>query len=123
MLLIDSLAEERIQIAIRYGELDNLPGCGAPLALDDDTAVPVELRVGYRMLKNSGYLPEDLSLRKEIHEVEMLLHQAELEAEAQTIRRRLNLLKTRLAFAGNEGNLLAKESAYREKLIHKLFNS
>lgn len=67
---IDKLAEPRIQEAIGRGELDNLPGTGKPLVLDDDTFVPPELRISYRVLKNAGYLPRDLQLRSEISELE-----------------------------------------------------
>jgi hypothetical protein len=55
MFLIDKLAEQKIAEAVERGELNNLPGSGKPLHLDDDTLVPEELRAGYRLLKNAGY--------------------------------------------------------------------
>lgn len=76
MLLIDRLAEEKIANAIKRGELDDLPGMGKPLHLDDDPLVPEELRAGFRLLKNAGYLPPNLQLRKEIESVEALIVQA-----------------------------------------------
>lgn len=120
MLLVDSLAEEQIQAAIRRGEFDDLPGSGQPLALDDDAGVPDELRVAYRILRNAGCLPPELTLRNEIHQLESLLDQAELAAEQRSVRRRLCLLKARLAMQGHEGDLLIHEQAYRERLIDKL---
>jgi len=120
MLLIDSLAEEHILLAIRRGEFDDLPGEGQPLILEDDRVVPTELRVGYRILRNSGYLPPELTLRKEISELESLLHQVEMGAEQQAIRRRLCLLQARLAMQGRDANLLLREQAYREKVIAKI---
>ena len=120
MLLIDSLAEEHILLAIRRGEFDDLPGQGQPLILQDDSAVPAELRVGYRILRNSGYLPAELTLRKEISELEGLLHQVEMGAAQQAIRRRLCLLQARLAMQGHDANLLLREQAYREKVIAKM---
>lgn len=120
MLLVDSLAEEQIQAAIRRGEFDDLPGSGQPLALDDDAGVPDELRVAYRILRNAGCLPPELTLRNEIHQLESLLDQAELAAEQRSVRRRLCLLKARLAMQGHEGDLLIHEQAYRETLIDKL---
>ena len=60
----------RILEAIGRGECDNLPGAGKPLALDDDTLVPPELRVAYRILKNAGYVPRDLQLQSEISDLE-----------------------------------------------------
>ena len=120
MLLVDSLAEEQIQAAIRRGEFDDLAGSGKPLELDDDSSVPDELRVAYRILRNAGCLPPELTLRNEIHQLESLLDQVELAAEQRSVRRRLCLLKTRLAMQGHEGNLLVHEQAYRQKLVDKL---
>ena len=117
MLLVDSLAEEHILAAIRRGELDDLPGQGQPLNLEDDSAVPDALRVGYRILKNAGCLPREVALKKEIREVESLLNQVETGNERRTIRRRLCLLTARLAMHGHDANLLVREQAYREKLI------
>ena len=120
MLLIDSLAEEKILAAVRRGEFEDLPGSGKPLALEQDISIPEELRVGYRLLRNAGCLPPELSLRREIREVEALLQQAEADVERAAIRRRLQLLRVRLAASGREINLLVEAGAYREKLIQKL---
>jgi hypothetical protein len=120
MLLIDSLAEEQIRSAIRRGELDDLVGMGRPLALEDDSVVPDELRVAYRMLKNAGCLPPELTLRNEIRQLQGLLAQVEIDAEQESLRRRLFLLKARLAIQGREVNLLVEESGYREKLLRKM---
>lgn len=120
MLLIDSLAEEYICAAIRRGEFDDLPGQGQPLDLVDDSSVPEALRVGRRILKNAGCLPSEVSLRGEIHALEALLNLAELASEQQTIRRRLCLLRTRLALQGHDINLLVREPVYRDKLSVKI---
>ena len=49
------LAERKIEEAIERGELDDLPGAGQPLDLDDlDPLLPEELRMAYRILKNAG---------------------------------------------------------------------
>ena len=120
MLLVDSLAEDRILQAIRSGDLDDLPGMGKPLVLDDDNGIPEELRVAYRVLKNADCLPPELTLRKDILRLENLLEQAEPTAQKQAIRKRLCLLKARLAMHGRDGDLLALERDYREKLLLKL---
>ncbi|GAA0288966.1 hypothetical protein GGQ92_002352 [Gracilibacillus halotolerans] len=65
MDLFSQLAEERIKEAIRNGDLDNLKGKGKPLKQDELRHVPDDLRMGYRILKNGGYLPEEASLAKE----------------------------------------------------------
>lgn len=120
MLLLDRLAEEQIKAALRRGELDDLPGAGRPLELEDESAVPEDLRVAYRLLKNAGCVPPEFTLRNEILQLEGLLMQVETDAECDSLRRRLSLLKARLALAGRELNLLAEEGAYREKLLSRL---
>jgi len=65
MWLLDQWAERHIITARDKGELDNLPGQGEPLILDDDFQVPPELRAAWRLLKNVGCLPPELVQRKE----------------------------------------------------------
>jgi len=60
------LAEQRLREAIARGELDRLPGSGQPLTLDDDSAVPGELRAAYRILRNCGVVPREVELLKRI---------------------------------------------------------
>ena len=120
MLLLDALAERRISAAIGDGAFDELEGSGRPLLLDDDSAVPEPMRVAYRILRNSGYLPPEQVTRKEISQVETLLLQVEDEAETSSLRGRLALLQTRLALQGREFDLRARECAYRDKLLRKL---
>ncbi len=120
MLLIDSLAEERIQAAIRAGELDRLPGQGRPLELDDDRHIPAELRVAYRILKNAGCAPPEIELRNEIDTLEAILDGIDDAVEQRRIQRRLCLLATRLAGRGHDLSLIVRERVYREKLLLKL---
>ena len=120
MLLIDNLAEENIQAAIRRGEFDDLPGQGRRLELDDEILVPEALRAGYRLLKNAGCLPPELTLRREIHEIETLLRQAEGSGEQAGLYRRLQLLQTRLALRGHESSLLERDAQYRAKIMDRL---
>jgi Domain of unknown function (DUF1992) len=60
------LAESKIRAAMSRGEFDHLPGHGGPLALDDMARVPAELRMGYKLLRNSGCLPPELEARREV---------------------------------------------------------
>lgn len=120
MLLADRLVEEKINIAIRQGDFDDLPGQGQPLLLEDNSAIPAELRAGYRILKNAGFLPPELELKNEIRELEHLLNKVEIDGEQQAIRRRLSLLRARLEARGYEPSLLLRENEYRSKLIKKI---
>lgn len=120
MLLLDRLAEEHIEAAIRRGEFDALEGAGQPLAIEDESLVPEELRVAYRLLRNAGCLPPEAQMKNEIGEIEDLLGQVQTSDEEDRLRRRLWLLRTRLAAGGRQTSLLLDEVAYRDRLLHRL---
>lgn len=120
MLLLDRLAEQNIEAAMRRGEFERLEGAGKPLALEDDSTVPEELRVAYRLLRNAGCLPPEQAMRNEIRQIEDLLGRVEAGAEESGLRRRLLLLRTRLALTGRESNLLLLEESYRDRLLQRL---
>lgn len=112
MWLIDQLAEQHIQAAQLKGELSNLPGEGAPLVLDDVSHVPEQLRAGYRLLKNAGFLPPELELRREAVEVNALLRQLDpQEQQYPHQRQRLALLELKLRQAGMNTGFLYNDYA------------
>lgn len=113
MWLIDQLAERAIDRARERGELDNLPNEGRPLQLDDDSMVPPELRAAYRLLKNAGYLPEEVKLRREIRDAEQLLREARTEEERDEAGPRLRILLNRLG-THRASSLLAQEAYYQQ---------
>lgn len=117
MDIFDLLAEQRIAEAAGRGELDNLPGAGQPIALEDDRLVPPELRVAYRMLRNAGYVPEEVRLLAEIHSAEQLLAQAVDREERTAASARLHYLLGRL---GNSRVLtMRSESQYFERMVSR----
>ncbi len=99
--IIDRIAERRIVKAIDNGELDDLPGKGKPLELDDDSMVPEHLRVGYRILKNAGYIPPELEERKSAVQMCDLLNQCEpgSSEELETIKK-LRAIELRMKLRG-----------------------
>ncbi|MCX7794408.1 MAG: DUF1992 domain-containing protein [Thermodesulfovibrionales bacterium] len=74
MYFLKRIAEERIREAMERGDFDNLPNKGKPLNLDDDSLIPEDLRMAYRILKNTGYLPPELELKKEIVSLKDLIN-------------------------------------------------
>lgn len=116
MFLSDEWAERKILEAQRKGEFDNLPGAGSPLILDDDSGVPQELRVAYRILKNAGYVPAELQDRKEAIDLQLLLsHFAEGSQDYARAEKRLKVLRLRLQQAGMNTDFL-DDVAYSGKL-------
>ncbi|WP_227370819.1 DnaJ family domain-containing protein [Halomonas sp. M20] len=119
MSLLDRLAEAHIQKAIENGEMEHLPGKGKPLLLDDDSMIPAELRAGYRLLKNSGFLPPELELAREIREVESLILRMDHGEEREEACVRLGLLRTRLQQRGHDLSPLLQRGDYHDKLIQQ----
>jgi hypothetical protein len=96
MHFFDRIAEERIRTAQQEGAFDNLPGKGKPLNLEDDNGVPEDLRLTYKVLKNSNCLPVELELRKEFFNLRKLLNAAIDEPTRRELRRELNLIALNL---------------------------
>jgi hypothetical protein len=69
MNIIALIAEKKIKEALENGELEHLPGHGKPLVLEDFSGVPEHLRVAFKILKNAGFLPVEMELRKEMAEL------------------------------------------------------
>jgi Domain of unknown function (DUF1992) len=95
MEFLDKIVEERILRAQADGLFDNLPGKGKPLKLEDDGFVPEDLRLTYKILKNSNCLPVEMELRKQIFNLRQLLNAAIDEETRRELRRELNLLVLR----------------------------
>ena len=118
MWLINRIAEKKINEAIRNGELHGLPGEGKPLELDDDSLVPEELRVAYRILKNAGFLPSELNIRRQIATVDQLLSQAVSETEKASLNKRMHYLMLQLNQSRSFSSALL-EDYYVQKLYSK----
>ena len=96
MEIFRKLAEDRIRQAQDDGVFDNLPGKGKPLNLDDESFVPEDLRLSYKILKNSNCLPIEMELQKEIFNLRQLLNAAIDPDTRRELRRELNMLMLNL---------------------------
>ncbi len=119
MLIIDKLAESRINEAMMNGEFDNLPGQGLPLIMEDLSFIPEELRMAYKVLKNAGIVPPELELRNEIS----VLHQSlDTEPDDETRKKtlkRLQCLYIRLDTSDRCHTNLALQHEYYDKLLNR----
>ncbi|MDF2857057.1 MAG: hypothetical protein K0Q87_2908 [Neobacillus sp.] len=64
------IIERNIKKAIDQGAFDDLPGKGKAQQLADLRFVPPEQRAAFLVLRNSGSLPPEMELRKEITKLE-----------------------------------------------------
>lgn len=115
---LDSLVEARIQRAIERGELTNLPGQGSPVCLDEDTCVAPELRLAYRILKNAGFVPEEIDLRREIMDLSVLIDATAGPERTRAIARR-DWLRARLALRGRTRTILLEHQEYAERVARR----
>ena len=119
MICFQKIAERRIQEAMKDGAFDDLPGKGKPLALESDSHVPEDLRMAYKILKNAGYVPPEISLRKEIAKTEDLLAgMDDTEARYRQLRK-LNFLIMKLNMMRRTATGLEKDKRYEKKLVER----
>ncbi len=83
------IAEMKIREAIENGELENLPGKGKPLELDNLSFLPAELRMAYRIIKNSGLVPVEISLNKDMDTLKKKIEESTDEKERKCLKRKL----------------------------------
>nr|WP_246325426.1 DnaJ family domain-containing protein [Dissulfurirhabdus thermomarina] len=114
------IAEQRIREAQERGELDDLPGAGRPLRFEDDTFVPPDLRLAYKMLKNAGYLPPELEEERELRSTAELLRHLEDEGERYRQVQKLNLLVTRINLRRRRPVNLEVDQVYYRKVVERV---
>jgi hypothetical protein len=113
------IVEQKIKEAQEKGEFDNLPGHGKPLDLEDDSHVPEDLRIAYKILKNADCLPPELQERKEIRQMEDLLESLPDEKERYKLIKKINFRIMKLNMLGKKSPLLEEKQIYYRKVIDK----
>jgi hypothetical protein len=119
MSAFQDLIEKKIKEAQQRGEFDNLPGKGKPLELEDDSRVPEDLRLAYKILKNADCLPPEIELKKEIRQMEDMLDSIPDEKERYRLIKKINLKITRLNMMGRKSPLLEEDQVYYNRVIDK----
>lgn len=94
--VFELLAERRIAEALARGDLEHLPGAGRPLVFDDDPLVPAEQRMFSRVLRQAGFVPNGVLLRKEIAELRREIAALPPGERRDAVRRHLLELVLRL---------------------------
>jgi hypothetical protein len=92
----EKIVEERIRRAMERGEFEDLDGVGEPLRLEDDSHLPEDLRLAYKILKNAECLPPEIELRRDIEKTEDLLTALPDTVEKYQTLKKLNYLILKL---------------------------
>lgn len=106
------------------GQFDNLPGQGRPQVLEDLSHLPEELRLAYRILKNSGYLEEDDG-RGLFNFNDMLARSTDEARDCGRLERlkfHLDRARRQGGRAGREGSEPENEPALSPEYLAKLLN-
>ena len=119
---LHKIAERKIERAIAEGNVPDLTHWKNKRLPEDNTLknVPPDLRLAYKMLQNSGYIPEELALRKEIHCTEELLETATNEKEKYKQLKKLNYLKFKLGSKRGTPLRIDEESSYFCTIVERV---
>ncbi len=120
MSVLEAMAETKIRESMARGEFANLPGAGKPLRLEDDSMIPDDLRVAYKILRNAGCIPPELEMRKEILTLRDLLRTVEDEGARRDRIRELNYKLLKLGVMGKRMVILDEFPGYRERILEKM---
>lgn len=116
------MAEERIREAQQNGAFENLPGKGKPLAFEDLSLVPEELRMAYHILKNAQVLPPEVELRKEIRSLKDLLVYIEDENERKAVAKQIEWKIIRLDLLKRRSFSLHTTRTYTRKFVQRFLH-
>ena len=117
---LHTIAERKISQAIQEGKLHQPHWKNRPLPEDDMREVPPELRMAYRMLKNSGHVPEEVALKKEIQRIEDLLVDCPDEKTRVQQMKKLYFLKFKLDCRLQRPLRVDAESPYYDRVVAKI---
>ncbi|MBU1343219.1 MAG: DUF1992 domain-containing protein [Proteobacteria bacterium] len=117
----EAIVEDRIKKARENGAFDNLEGANKPLKFEDQH-IPQEFRLAHKILKNSGFLPPEVELKKKITQVEDLLEAAQVDSpERIKMQKKLNYLLTKLnTIRGDRPFSPLLSDTYRDTIIKKI---
>ena len=114
------IAERKIQEAIDAGELKCENWKNKPLPLEDDRFVPEDLKMAYKILKNSGYLPPEIETKKEIKKIEDLIACTEDEHVRLKQMKKLNFLLMKLETQRSTPSNIASQDDYYRKVVERI---
>ena len=82
--------EQQIKGAMARGEFDNLPCKGKPIDLADYFKIPAHLRMAFKILKDAGYVPAELQLKKEIEGLKEKRRSTQDDGETSRLDKEIN---------------------------------
>ena len=98
MATLDDHIAQSLRESQRNGELRSAPSWGKPLDLEDGYAqTPEELRMGFKALKDAGFVPREVETMKQIAALRTVIDADPAAPGADAMRLRLSELQQHLA--------------------------
>ena len=98
MATIDEHIAQRLRESQASGELQSAPSWGKPLELADGfEQTPEELRLAFKALKDSGFVPPEVEVMKQIAALRECISEEPDSPDAEAMRLRLSELQQHLA--------------------------
>ncbi len=118
---LNIIAERKIEEFFRNNDGPDLSHWkNKTLPVEDMSNVPADLRMAYKMLKNAGYIPEEVALKKEIARTEDLLAHCKDEKMKFKQLKKLSFLQFKLECHMGRSLRLESDSTYYDKVVDKV---
>ncbi len=120
MYILHIIAEQKIQEALKKGDLNSEKWKNKPLPEENDRFVPDDLKMAYKILKNSGYLPPEIEERKEVKKLEELIATTEDEHTRVRQMKKLSVLLAKIESRRNKPSNIAEQDEYYRQAVEKV---
>ena len=120
MDIIAFLAEQKILQAMEERDLSDCQYKYKPLPMEDDSFVPPELKIAYKILKNGGFVPPEVEERKEIRRLEDLITATEDEHERLRQMKKLEVLMLKIDAKRSFSTSITSQHEYYRNLVERI---
>lgn len=120
MDIISFLAEQKILQAMEERDLSDCRYKYKPLPVEDDSFVPPELKIAYKILKNGGFVPPEVEERKEIRRLEDMITATEDEHERLRQMKKLELLMMKIDARRSFSTSITSQHEYYRAVVERI---
>ena len=114
------IAERKIAEAMKTKDFTSEKWKNKPLPLEDDSNIPADLKMAYKILKNRGYLPPEIEEKKEVQRLEELIAATEDEHERLRQMKKLNVLLMKIDAKRPTPSNIAMQDDYYRKVVERV---
>lgn len=114
------IAERKILEAMKTRDFTSEKWKNKALPLEDDRHIPDDLKMAYKILKNSGYLPPEIEEKKEVQRLEELIAATEDEHERLRQMKKLNVLMMKIDAKRSKPSNIAQQEDYYRKVVERI---